>query len=103
MNGNQTTHERHISGRYNQSDMKVTFFVGLFTACLLFAPQAKASTWLGHLSTQQDAKNACRDVDSSSCLPYMAQAVVVTDRLHDQASYDLKRNEIHIPGGMVPS
>ncbi len=58
-----------------------------------------ADTWDGHLATLKDAKIACQDIDSESCLPYLAQAVAVADTLYAQADYDSKRDELKIPGG----
>jgi hypothetical protein len=69
---------------------------GLF--CSSFQP-AHASSWNGHLAMLSDAKGACSDIDSDSCLPYLSEAVAIADTLHTQASYDAKKREVHIPGG----
>ena len=78
------------------------FLAMLATSGVLVAavpPMADAYAWRGHLATLQDARIACRDVDSYDCLPYLAQAVAVADTLSDQAKFDLKRpDEFQIPG-----
>lgn len=54
-------------------------------------------TWDGHLATLEEAKIACQDTSSTSCLPYMAQAVAVADTLQAQANYK-NQSEVQVPG-----
>jgi len=59
---------------------------------------AMADTWRGHLTTLQDARIACRNIDSDSCIPFLAQAVAVADTLFDQAIAVSHQQEFEIPG-----
>lgn len=63
-----------------------------------------ADWWHGHLATLHEARIACRDIDSNSCLPYLAQAVADADTLSAQAKYDQQSDAFQIQGyaGWVP-
>jgi hypothetical protein len=65
--------------------------------CTLFRP-ALANSWAGHLATLSDARSACGDINSDSCVPYVSEAVAIADTLHTQASFDAQNGELHIPG-----
>jgi hypothetical protein len=82
------------------AEIKLQAYLRLIGAGLLClsGQSAMADTWDGHLATLKDAKIACRDIDSESCLPYLAQAVTMTDTLESQAAYDSNRDIIKIPG-----
>jgi Rap1a immunity proteins len=66
---------------------------------LTTSQSAIADAWQGHRATLQDARIACRDIGSDSCLPYLAQAVALGDTLSDQANYDPKRDKFESLGG----
>jgi hypothetical protein len=59
--------------------------VGVLCAscALLLSPVANADQWRGHLARLVDAQLACTDTNSSSCLPYLAEAVAVANVLSD--------------------
>jgi len=82
--------------------MKLRWFVRLVAAWSLgiASQSAIADAWKGHFATVQDARIACRDINSDSCLPYLAQAVAVADIFSDQAR--LGRGGVdEIPGGGI--
>ncbi len=69
---------------------------------LFFLGPAKAE-WRGHLARLFDAEEACRDIDSQACEPYLAAAVAIADLLYEQAKPDRARAEeiFLLPGGAM--
>lgn len=70
-------------------------------AILLWSTPPVFAQWLGHLSKLSDAQNACRNMDSNKCLPYLAQAVAVADTLNDQATVAGKTIQLPGPNGSI--
>jgi hypothetical protein len=52
---------------------------------LLTAAPAFGQEWNGHLAKLSDAQLACENIHSSSCLPFLGEAVAVADTLSTQA------------------
>jgi hypothetical protein len=63
---------------------------------LLVSPNAIATEWMGHLAKLEDAKVACRDIDSVECRPFLAQAVAVADVMISLTHYAIKGGEEEI-------
>jgi hypothetical protein len=96
-NSNQTSTK--ASSKMKAASTPVLIGTALVAFLSITSKSAMAVPWEGHLATLNDAKLACRDIDSGPCLPYMAQAVAIADTLYAQAAYDAKRDKIQIPGG----
>jgi hypothetical protein len=56
--------------------------------------------WAGHLTKLSVAQLACQTIDSSACLPFLAEAVAVADTLTTQASVRTGNDKdiIQLPG-----
>ncbi len=70
----------HVASRF-QSRICAAMCLSVITA----AGPAQAD-WLGHLARLSDAQNACRDIDSKACEPFLAEAVAIADLLHEQSN-----------------
>ncbi len=59
--------------------------------------------WMGHLANLSDAQNACRDIDSNACEPFLAEAVAIADLLHEQSKVAKVGGEdkAFLPGGLM--
>ncbi|MGF6637284.1 hypothetical protein OKW39_004500 [Paraburkholderia sp. MM6662-R1] len=63
---------------------------------VLAAPAS--AQWNGHLATLSEAQLVCRNFDSSSCIPFLAEAVAVSDVLTSQADVHGDRSSVYLPG-----
>lgn len=65
--------------------------------CIVLAAPAFGQ-WAGHLSTLKEAQFVCQNLDSSSCLPFVAEAVAVADVLTAQADVGRSQDGIYLSG-----
>lgn len=70
---------------------------------VFFLVNTAEAGWKGHSATLSDAQNACRDIDSAACEPYLAEAVAIADLLNEQAKIERFGGEeqILLPGATM--
>ena len=59
--------------------------IGAWACSFLVMATPAFGQWTGHAATLDEAQLACHDIDSSACLPFLAEAVAVGDILTTQA------------------
>lgn len=79
--------------------MRLSWRTGLFVIWCQSALAAPASAqWNGHVATLSEAQLVCRNLDSPSCIPFLAEAVAVSDVLTAQADVGRDKSSVYLPG-----
>jgi hypothetical protein len=66
--------------------------------CLSLLAASASAQWNGHVATLSEAQLVCRNFDSSSCVPFLAEAVAIGDILTAQADVRRDNTSVYLPG-----
>ena len=79
--------------------MRLSRHTGVFAIGCLGALAAPASAqWSGHVATLGEARLVCRNLESTSCTPFLAEAVGISDVLTSQADVRRDKSSVYLPG-----